>query len=202
MRNVVQRKRRLLFDLVPTGRRRSYGARRFALVALVAAGLSLAACGSTHSAAAGKSATASTHDKGKDKGKDSDASAQFLTPEMTYGTATYGAPNPGTTIPTERGSRPISATNDAGQQIIIAEHGELVPELLIADAFLPITWTNLSGQPQQVVFDSGGVVSKIIPYEGTFVWTSPGYAVSFRYHVVGGSDAEIQLQNPNTPGLS
>lgn len=123
--------------------------------------------------------------------------AGFLEPEMKYGTATYGAPDPTTTVPTERGSRPINAANDAGQQVIIAEKGILVPQWLVANVNDPITWTNLSGQPQQVVFDDAPVRSKVIPDLGTFVWTPPGYAVDFAYHVVGGGHARITLQNPN-----
>lgn len=121
----------------------------------------------------------------------------FLAPETKFGTSTVGAPDPTTSVPTERGTRHIDASNDAGQAVIIAEGGYLLPEWLIAEVTLPITWTNLSGVPQQVVFDDAPVRSPVIPPGGTFSWTSPGYAISLTYHTVHGHHAQLTLQNPN-----
>ncbi len=126
------------------------------------------------------------------------APAKFLTPEASYGKVAVGAPNPTTTVPTERGNRPINVQNDAGQEIIIGENGELAPETLVADVSLPITWTNLSGKPQQIVFNDAPLRSPIIESGQTFTWTSPGYGISLAYHLVNGATGQMVLQNPNT----
>jgi hypothetical protein len=105
--------------------------------------------------------------------------------------------DPTTTVPTERGSRPIDPSNDAGQEVVIAKGGYLLPEWLVADVGLPITWTNLSGTPQQVVFDDAPMRSPVIPPGGTFSWTSPGFAISLTYHTVAGHAGKLTLQNPN-----
>src|SRR5580692_9894589 len=121
----------------------------------------------------------------------------FLAPEVGFGTGQNGTPDPTTSVPTERGSRPIDATNDAGQEVIIAKGGYLLPEWLVAEVTYPITWTNLSGVPQQVVFDDAPVHSAILAPGATFTWKSPGYAISLRYHTVNGHHAQLTLQNPN-----
>jgi hypothetical protein len=121
----------------------------------------------------------------------------FLRSESTFGTSSVGAPDPTTTVPTERGTRHIDPNSDAGQQVIIAEGSYLLPEWLVANVALPITWTNLSGAPQQIVFDDGGVVSPVIPQGGTFTWKSPGFGVSLTYHTTNGHHAQLTLQNPN-----
>jgi hypothetical protein len=121
----------------------------------------------------------------------------FLTPEVKYGTGVVGAPEPTTSVPTERGTRSIDPTNDAGQEVIIAKGGYLLPQWLVADVSLPITWTNLSGAPQQIVFDDAPLHSPVIVPGGTFTWTSPGYGVGLTYHTVGGHEGRLTLQNPN-----
>jgi hypothetical protein len=121
----------------------------------------------------------------------------FLAPEVEFGSGQNGAPDPTTSVPTERGTRPIDATNDAGQEVIIAKGGYLLPEWLVAEVTLPITWTNLSGVPQQIVFDDTPVHSAILAPGATFTWKSPGFAISLRYHTVNGHHAQLTLQNPN-----
>lgn len=124
----------------------------------------------------------------------------FVAPEVKYGTGQAGPPVSTTSVPTERagGTRSIDPTNDAGQEAIIAKGGYLLPAWLVADVSLPITWTNLSGRSQQIVFDDAPVRSRVIPPGGTFTWTSPGYAVSLTYHTAGGHEAKLTLQNPNS----
>jgi hypothetical protein len=121
----------------------------------------------------------------------------FLAPEVGFGTGQNGSPDPTTSVPTDTGTIPINATNDAGQEVIIAKGGYLLPEWLVAEVNLPITWTNLSGVPQQVVFDDAPVRSAILAPGATFTWKSPGYAISLRYHTVNGHHAQLTLQNPN-----
>jgi hypothetical protein len=163
--------------------------RRAGALALAVALTGLAAgCGSsTGNSAAGKSTTTTTSARHATKG--------FQPPVMKYGTSIYGAPDPTTTIPTERGTRPINSLNDAGQQVVIAERGVLAPRILIAGVEYPITWTNLSGKPQQVVFNDVPAVSQIIAPGGTFSWKSPGYAINLIYHVVGGEQGTLILQD-------
>jgi hypothetical protein len=121
----------------------------------------------------------------------------FLAPEVGFGRGQNGAPDPTTSVPTDTGTVPINATNDAGQEVIIAKGGYLLPEWLVAEVNLPITWTNLSGVPQQVVFDDAPVHSAILAPGATFTWKSPGYAISLRYHTVNGHHAQLTLQSPN-----
>ena len=154
--------------------------------ALVPVAVFLTACGTADSTSAAKS-TSTT----------SAASCTFRAANIGYGTARLGPSDPTTTVPTERGSRPISPSNDAGQQVIIAKQGYVLPVWLVAQVTLPIVWTNLSGSPQQVVFDTAPVRSPVIPPGGTFIWTSPGYGVNLTYHVVCGHDGQLTLQNAN-----
>jgi len=117
-----------------------------------------------------------------------------VTVKSGFGTGTYGLPDPTTSVPTERETRPINPENDAGQEVIIAKGGYLLPEWLVAEVQYPITWTNLSGVPQQIVFDDAPESSQIIPPGGTFSWTSPGFAISLRYHTANGHHAQLTLQ--------
>jgi hypothetical protein len=123
----------------------------------------------------------------------------FVAPEVTFGTGQVGAPSPTTSVPTEVGVRPISPTNDAGQQVIIAKGGYLLPEWLVSDYKLPITWTNLSGVAQQVIFDDAPMHSPIIAPGATFTWSSPGIGISLTYHTATGRHARLTLQNPDAP---
>jgi len=122
-----------------------------------------------------------------------------VTPEVKFGTGQAGPANPTTTVPVEVTGRPINVANDAGQAVIIVKGGYLAPEWLLAEVTLPITWTNLSGQPQQIVFDDAPVHSPVIPPGGTFTWKSPGFAVGLTYHTANGHHARLTLQNPNSP---
>jgi len=162
--------------------------RRARLVPAVLALLAtfLTACGTANSTSAAKATSTSAA-----------STCSFHTANIGYGKAQIGPADPTTTVPTERGSRPISPSNDAGQQVIIAKQGYLLPVWLVAQVTLPIIWTNLSGSPQQVVFDTAPVRSPVIPPGGTFIWTSPGYGVNLTYHVVCGHHGQLTLQNAN-----
>jgi hypothetical protein len=118
----------------------------------------------------------------------------FLSPEIKFGTGQNGLPDPTTSVPTDTGSEPINPSNDAGQEVIIDKAGYLLPEWLVAEVQYPITWTNLSGRPQQIIFDDAPVRSQMIPPGGTFTWTSPGFAISLRYHLANGHHAQLTLQ--------
>jgi hypothetical protein len=175
------------------------GYRAAAALVFGAVVVTISACGAA-SPRVGQSARRTTTTTTTTTTKTTTASqpAAFVTPELKYGTGQVGAPDPTTTVPTETGSRPIDPSNDAGQAVIIDTNGYLVPEWLVANVGLPITWTNLSGVAQQVVFNDAPVRSAIIAAGGTFTWTSPGYAVSLRYHTAAGHQAKLTLQNPDT----
>ena len=121
----------------------------------------------------------------------------FVSPEIKFGTGGSGPADPTTTVPVERTGRPIDPSNDAGQAVIIDQSGYLLPEWLVADVDLPITWTNLSGKTQQIVFDDAPVHSALIPPGGSFSWKSPGFAINLTYHTANGHHARLTLQNPN-----
>lgn len=120
--------------------------------------------------------------------------------EVAYGSGVVGQPVPSTSVPTERGTRKINCANDAGQEVIIAQGGYLCPQWLDAEVELPITWTNLSGAPQEIVFDDAPIHTDPIPPGGTFTWHSPPYAVGIQYHTAAGGqghEGHLQLQNAN-----
>jgi hypothetical protein len=124
-------------------------------------------------------------------------SGGFLSPESKFGTSQVGPADPTTSVPTERGNRPIDPANDAGQEVIIDKGGYALPEWLVAEVSLPITWTNLSGAPQQIIFDAAPERSPVIPPGGTYTWKSPGFAINLTYHIANGHKARLTLQNPS-----
>jgi hypothetical protein len=175
--------------------------RRRIVVALGVLVVLAAACGSP-TAPAGKDTTTSPGSSSSTSSRPGTTSGTtaggFLAPEVKFGVGQLGAPSPTTSVPTEGGrGRPIDPTNDAGQAVIIAKGGYLLPEWLVADYQLPITWTNLSGAPQQIIFDDAPMHSPVIPQGGTFTWTSPGIGISLTYHTATGRHARLTLQNPN-----
>jgi len=101
-------------------------------------------------------------------------------------------------VPTDSG-RSIPSCCQAvgdGQQIIITVGGFL-PKRLYATPSVPVVWTNLTDQPQQVVFDHFAVHSPVIAPGGTFSWTSQD-SESITYHSVSGMHAVLVL---NPPGV-
>jgi hypothetical protein len=87
-------------------------------------------------------------------------------------------------VPTEIGTTPIAPQIDDGQQIIISAAG-LLPARLFSDPKIPVTWTNLTDQPQQVIFDYLPVKSPVIAPGGTFSYTSLS-SESIAYHTASG----------------
>jgi hypothetical protein len=99
-------------------------------------------------------------------------------------------------VPTD-GGRPINPQIADGQQIIISAAGFL-PERLYSVPSEAIVWTNLTNQPQQVVFDYFAVTSPVIPPGGTFRYTTPS-SESIAYHSKSGLHAVVTIL---PPGLS
>lgn len=98
-------------------------------------------------------------------------------------------------VPTDSG---VSINNDVadGQDIIISVGGFL-PLKLYSTPSESIVWTNLTDQPQQVIFDHFPVTSPVIPPGGTFSWKSAA-SESISYHSASGMHAVVVI---NPPGI-
>jgi hypothetical protein len=99
-------------------------------------------------------------------------------------------------VPTEIGTTPIAPQIDDGQQIIISAAG-LLPARLFSNPKVPVTWTNLTDQPQQVIFDYLPVKSPVIAPGGTFSYTSLS-SESIAYRTASGLHG---VDTVNPPGL-
>jgi plastocyanin len=98
-------------------------------------------------------------------------------------------------VPTDQG-KAISQVIDEGQQIIISASGFL-PAKLYASPSEAIVWTNLTNQPQQVVFDHFSVKSPVIAPGATWKWTTVS-SESITYHSISGMHALVIV---NPPGI-
>lgn len=87
-------------------------------------------------------------------------------------------------VPRERPGEAIAAAVDDGQQVVLSARGPL-PARLYATPGEAVTWTNLTDEPQRVVFDHFALRSPSIPPGGTFSWTSPA-SESVAYHTPSG----------------
>jgi hypothetical protein len=88
---------------------------------------------------------------------------------------------------------------DNGQQILITSTG-FAPHQLFADVADTVTWTNLSGRGQQLVFVNFPYSSPLIPPGAQFVWR-PSTTVNIAYRSTGlpGQMGILTLQ-PNGDG--
>jgi hypothetical protein len=109
---------------------------------------------------------------------------------VSFGSGSVGAPDPTTTVPTERGN-PIPTGFAAGQNIIITRKG-FSPETLEASVSSPIVWTNLSGSPQRIKFVNFPVDSGTIPAGGTFTWSTVN-VVALEYQSSSGFRGVLDL---------
>jgi len=87
-------------------------------------------------------------------------------------------------VPTEEGTTPIAPQIDEGQHIIITARG-MLPARLYSQSKEAVTWTNLTDEPQRVIFDYLPVRSPLIPPGGSFSWTSAS-SQSIAYHSASG----------------
>jgi hypothetical protein len=160
------------------------------------AALALAACSSPsatatgqHHPGSGSSSTSSTA---------SAASSAVDAPmKVSFGTGSIGQPDPTTTVPNERGN-PIEPILSPGQNIIISSSSGCMPETLEANVSAPVVWTNLSGKPQRVVFESFPIDSGTIPAGGTFTWSTQD-AVAMEYKIEPSGKVCKLLMNPVQP---
>jgi hypothetical protein len=98
-------------------------------------------------------------------------------------------------VPTDSG-RYIPPTVADGQDIIISVGGFL-PTRLYSNPSEKIVWTNLTEQPEQVIFDYFPVKSPVIPPGGSWSWET-GASESIAYHSTSGMHAVVVI---NPPGL-
>ncbi len=103
-------------------------------------------------------------------------------------------------VPTERGSRPIQADQDDGEQILI-EKQAIVPLLLFATEGYTVTWTNLTDVPQQVEFTNSAprFSSPVIPPGGHWSY-KPSHAMNFTFQTATGLHGQF-YSAPDTPSV-
>jgi hypothetical protein len=97
------------------------------------------------------------------------------------------------TVPTD-GGKPIVQGVDDGQQIVISATGFL-PERLYSDPGSAIIWTNLTNQPQQILFDAFSVTSPVIPPGGSWSWKTQD-SESIAYRSASGLSAVVTVLPP------
>jgi hypothetical protein len=180
---------------VPTSRGRR------ALILLgpcLSAVVALGACSSNHADVANKTTTTTTSTTPPSTGASTTTSSFPVTgPSVATIAASKTVTIGGKTVkvPTDSGV-PISTSDADGQQIIISVGGFL-PQRLYSTPSEQIVWTNLTNQPEQVIFDHFPVTSPVIPPGGTFSWKSAA-SESISYHSVGGMRAVVVI---NPPGI-
>lgn len=160
--------------------------------AAVAAGLvgllALGACGSGPSGSSGSTSTTST--------SPATAAVHVTGPsvqQILHSTQVV-VDGKSVAVPYQIGTRPVSPIYDTGQHVLITVGGLLPKELFSARTY-PVVWTNLTDQPQQVVFEHLPVTSPVIPPGGTWTFTSVS-AQSISYHTHSGMHGVVQIQTP------
>jgi hypothetical protein len=174
--------------------------RRAELAAIgISIAFSLSACGTSQAGgASGKDGTTTT--TSSTQGGHSTTTVGGNSTTTTFyspGRIVLPKPDTPTTLPRETKAAPIPQDFAAGQQVIIYP-GAFWPSQLYADDQMPITWTNMSGKPQKVIFDGINVTSPLIPPGAQFVWKSRGGGV-IDYHAPSGFKAVLLLQIPTPP---
>jgi hypothetical protein len=117
-----------------------------------------------------------------------------LTEIETSKTVTVGGKT--VTVPRDTAKHAITPQVGDGQQIIVSVAGFL-PARLYSTPSEPIVWTNLTDQPQKVIFDYFSVSSPEIPPGGTWSWTTQD-SESIAYRSALGMRAVVTV---NPPGV-
>jgi hypothetical protein len=97
------------------------------------------------------------------------------------------------TVPID-GNKPINASVDDGQEIVISAAGFL-PARLYSNPGEAIVWTNLTDQPQKVMFNAFVVASPVIPAGGTWSWKTQN-SESIAYRSDSGLSAVVTVLPP------
>lgn len=104
-------------------------------------------------------------------------------------------------VPTEiHGQLPSRSPNaaQAGQEILITPGG-IRPSLLLATQGLRVVWTNLTDQPQQIIFTNASGGSGPIRPGGTFSIATPR-SESYTFRTASGLEGVLNV-DPDIPGL-
>ena len=96
-------------------------------------------------------------------------------------------------VPTD-GGKPINPQVDDGQQIVISASGFL-PARLYSNPGQAIVWTNLTDQPQRVMFDAFPVTSPVIAPGSTWSWKTQD-SESIAYRSASGLTAVVTVLPP------
>jgi len=162
----------------------------------------LAACGSTAKASGSTSGSTSSTTSGSTtpttatSGSTSTTAKVHLTgPTVSQirASKTVAVGGKTVTVPTD-GNKPVNPSVDDGQQIIISATGFL-PAKLYSNPGSAIVWTNLTDQPQQVLFNAFPVTSPVIPPGGSWSWKT-GDSESIAYRSASGLTAVVQVLPP------
>lgn len=97
------------------------------------------------------------------------------------------------TVPID-GNKPINASVDDGQEIIISAVGFL-PAKLYSSPGEAIVWTNLTNQPEKIQFDAFSVTSPVIAPGGTWSWKTQD-SESIAYRSSSGMSAVVDVLPP------
>jgi hypothetical protein len=169
--------------------------------AVIALCCALGACGSSPKASGATKSTASTPASSTPTTTASSGSTTTTTkipltgPSVTQIDASKTVDVGGKTVavPTD-GGKPIVQGVDDGQQIVISATGFL-PERLYSDPGSAIVWTNLTNQPQQILFDAFTVTSPVIPPGGSWSWKTQD-SESIAYRSASGLAAVVTVLPP------
>ncbi len=159
----------------------------------------LAACGSTAKSAGSTSSTTSgsttptTTPSGSSTTTTDKVPLTGPTVSQIDASKTVSVGGKSVTVPTD-GGKPINAQVDDGQQIVISATGFL-PAKLYSNPGSAIVWTNLTNQPQQVIFNAFSVTSPEIPPGSSWSWKTQD-SESIAYHSVSGLEAVVQVLPP------
>jgi hypothetical protein len=177
--------------------------RRWALLfAGLALTVALGACGSAakNSASTDKDATTSTTAGSATQGTKSTTTSTTEKVALTGPTAseidgskTVEVGGKTVKVPTD-GGKPINSQVDDGQQIVISASGFL-PSRLYSNPGKAIVWTNLTDQPQQIIFDAFPVKSTVIAPGAVWSWKTQD-SESIAYHSNTGLSAVVAVLPP------
>lgn len=96
-------------------------------------------------------------------------------------------------VPTD-GGKAINPQVDDGQQIVISASG-LLPARLYSDPGEAIVWTNLTDQPQRIMFDAFAVTSPVIAPGSSWSWKTQD-SESIAYRSASGLTAVVTVLPP------